>query len=52
MTHIYHRRATCCRYYLVPQGHYCASCPLISQAQRVQRNRAWMPDLLARSEPA
>jgi hypothetical protein len=42
VTHLYHRRATCCRYYLLPQGQYCASCPLLSQAERVQRNRAWM----------
>lgn len=45
VTHIYHRRATCCRYYLLPQGQYCASCPLLSQDERVQRNRAWMQHL-------
>lgn len=46
VTHIYHRRATCCRYYLLPQGQYCASCPLISQEERVRRNTEWMKTLL------
>lgn len=50
VTHIYHRRATCCRYYLLPQGQYCASCPLLSQKERVQRNQAWMQHLLESSE--
>ena len=47
VTHLYHRRATCCRYYLLPQGHYCASCPLISQEERIQRNQTWMQNLLS-----
>lgn len=42
VTHIYHRRATCCRYYLLPQGSYCASCPLIPQEERLRRNMEWM----------
>jgi hypothetical protein len=46
VTHLYHRRAACCRYYLLPQGSYCASCPLLSQEERMQRNRTWMQDLL------
>jgi ferric iron reductase protein FhuF len=46
VTHIYHRRSTCCRYYLLPQGHYCASCPLISQEERLQRNHLWMQHLV------
>jgi len=49
VTHIYHRRATCCRYYLLPQGQYCASCPLVSQEERLQRNHVWMQHLV---EPA
>ena len=28
VTHVYHRGASCCRYYRLRQGHYCASCPL------------------------
>ncbi len=46
VTHVYHRRATCCRYYLLPQGHYCASCPLLSQAERIEHNHTWMQHLL------
>jgi hypothetical protein len=41
-THLFQRRASCCRYYLLPQGSLCASCPLVSQEERVQRNLAWM----------
>jgi FhuF 2Fe-2S C-terminal domain len=41
-THVYQRRASCCRFYLVPEGELCASCPLVSQEERVARNLAWM----------
>jgi hypothetical protein len=40
--HVYQRRASCCRFYLVPQGELCASCPLVSDEERVARNLAWM----------
>lgn len=46
VTHVYHRGASCCRYYRLRQGHYCASCPLIAQEERIQRNQAWMKHLL------
>lgn len=42
VTHLYQRRASCCRYYLLPQGELCASCPLVSQEERFRRNREWM----------
>jgi hypothetical protein len=42
MTHLYQRRASCCRWYLLPQGALCASCPLVSQEERLDKNRAWM----------
>lgn len=41
-THIYQRRAGCCRFYLVPEGELCASCPLVSQTDRLARNLEWM----------
>ncbi len=41
-THVYQRRASCCRFYLVPEGELCASCPLVSQPERLARNLAWM----------
>ena len=42
VTQVYQRRASCCRYYLVPRGELCASCPLVSQEERVRRNLAFM----------
>jgi len=41
-TRIYHRRASCCLYYRLPTGSYCASCPLLTQAERVRRNKEWI----------
>jgi hypothetical protein len=48
VTHIYHRRASCCRFYRIPQGQLCASCPIISHVERLQRNRVYMQYLLDR----
>jgi ferric iron reductase protein FhuF len=42
ITHLYHRRSSCCRYYLVPHGSLCASCPLLSEEEREARNLEWM----------
>jgi hypothetical protein len=42
VTHLFQRRASCCRWYLLPQGELCASCPLVPQEARVRRNEAWM----------
>jgi hypothetical protein len=47
-THVFQRRSSCCRYYLLPRGHLCASCPLVSHEERLQKNLAWMQDLLDR----
>ncbi len=46
VTHVYHRGASCCRCYRLRQEHYCASCPLISQEERRQRQHAWMKRLI------
>lgn len=48
VTHLYQRRASCCRIYLLPQMELCASCPLLSQEERLARNRAWMKTQLER----
>jgi len=48
ITHLYQRRASCCRYYLLPQGDLCASCPLVSQETRVRLNVEWMQAQLER----
>ena len=48
VTHVYHRRASCCRFYKLPQGQLCASCPIVSQEERLQRNQAWMKTLVER----
>lgn len=50
--HLYQRRASCCRWYLLPQGELCASCPLVSVDERVRRNLAWMKKQLERSVPS
>lgn len=42
VTQIQHRRASCCRYYLLPRGQLCASCPLVWQDARLVRNREWI----------
>jgi hypothetical protein len=41
-TQLYQRRASCCRYYLLPHGDLCASCPLVSHEERLARNLEWM----------
>ena len=48
VVHLYQRRASCCRYYLVPGGDLCASCPLVPHEERIRRNREWMHTLLER----
>ncbi len=48
VTHLYQRRASCCRYYLLPQGVLCASCPLVPHEERLARNVEWMKTQLER----
>jgi hypothetical protein len=48
VTHVFQRRSSCCRYYLLPQGDLCASCPLVSHEERLAKNLAWMQELLER----
>jgi ferric iron reductase protein FhuF len=47
VTHVCHRGASCCRYYLLQPGQYCASCPLISDEERLRRHTEWMKTLVA-----
>jgi hypothetical protein len=49
VTHLYQRRASCCRYYLLPRGDLCASCPLVSHDDRLARNLEWMKTQLERA---
>jgi FhuF 2Fe-2S C-terminal domain len=42
LVRIYHRRASCCLYYKLPNTAYCASCPLVSQSERMRRNKEWI----------
>jgi ferric iron reductase protein FhuF len=51
VTHLYQRRASCCRLYLLPGGELCASCPLVDDDKRLARNRDWMRRQLARQSP-
>ena len=46
--HLFQRRASCCRYYLLPAGELCASCPLVADAPRLEKNLAWMRTQLDR----
>jgi len=48
-THLYQRRASCCRIYLLPGQELCASCPLVSHEERLERNRAWMKTQIERA---
>lgn len=48
-THLYQRRASCCRFYLLPQGDLCASCPLVPHDERLRRNVEWMQKQAART---
>jgi hypothetical protein len=50
-THLYQRRGSCCRLYLLPGGELCASCPLVGDEERLARNRAWMETQLTRRAP-
>jgi hypothetical protein len=45
-THVYHRRSSCCRFYKIPQGQLCASCPVVSQEERIRQNQVYMKHLL------
>lgn len=51
VTHLYQRRASCCRIYLLPQMELCASCPLVSQEDRLARNLEWMKTQLEYQGP-
>lgn len=51
VTYLFQRRASCCRYYLLPQGSLCASCPLVSQEERIARNLEWMEKQLRSQTP-
>jgi ferric iron reductase protein FhuF len=49
-THLYQRRASCCRYYLLPKGELCASCPLVSDEERLTKKREWMKTQFERQD--
>ncbi|OYW23120.1 MAG: hypothetical protein B7Z49_03870, partial [Hydrogenophilales bacterium 12-63-5] len=36
------KRAACCLYFKSPRRHFCASCPIIPEAERLERNRQWV----------
>jgi hypothetical protein len=42
VTRMYYRSSSCCRYYLLPNGQYCAQCPLIDDDLRVRHNVEWL----------
>ncbi len=40
--HCFHVRASCCLYFKGKERHFCASCPVIDEAERIERNRQWI----------
>ncbi|MCU0808726.1 MAG: (2Fe-2S)-binding protein [Candidatus Contendobacter sp.] len=40
--HYFHIRASCCLYFKGEKRHFCASCPVIQEAERAERNRQWV----------
>ncbi|WP_123905463.1 (2Fe-2S)-binding protein [Sphingobium cloacae] len=36
------KRAACCLYHKGPRKEFCVSCPLLSEAERLRRNRIWV----------
>jgi hypothetical protein len=36
------RRAACCLYFKSDKRYFCASCPIIPESERLERNRAWV----------
>lgn len=40
--HCFHVRASCCLYFKGKSHHFCASCPVIEEKERTERNRRWV----------
>jgi FhuF 2Fe-2S C-terminal domain len=40
-------RASCCRFYRVPDVEYCFTCPILPEAERMPKLRAWIAEDLA-----
>lgn len=40
--HYFHVRASCCLYFKGKSRHFCASCPVIKDEERIERNRRWI----------
>ena len=40
--HGFHVRASCCLYFKGKNRHFCASCPVINEEERAERNRRWI----------
>lgn len=40
--HYFHIRASCCLYFKGEKRHFCASCPVIQEEERAERNRRWV----------
>lgn len=41
-TRVCQNRAACCLYFKGPRRHFCASCPIIPEAERLDRNMDWV----------
>lgn len=45
------RRSACCLYFKSSARYFCASCPIIPEAERLERNRAWVASQPALDQP-
>ena len=46
----YHERGSCCLYFKVSDQHYCTSCPLIDEDERLKRNQEWLEKTILLTE--
>jgi hypothetical protein len=42
LTRTCQRRSACCLYFKSSARYFCASCPIIPESERLERNRAWV----------
>lgn len=45
------RRSACCLYFKSSTRYFCASCPIIPESERLERNRAWVEEQPRRHSP-
>jgi hypothetical protein len=51
LTRTCQKRSACCLYFKTSPRFFCASCPIIPEAERLERNRAWVAGQLLLEPP-